>query len=172
MYSEASKVAIETFSSEASIAILNFEKYVNGAVIQWDRIQEVKQIMIREVLGGASPSADRALMQRLFLEVYFYYTCYDKARMHLSHFVRSDGDPELESLWQDVRREFKPFYDALANLENIENSVTSKHLFESGSLERDEFTFGRERFDIGEDGLKLLTAIYEQVIDLVKARIE
>lgn len=172
MYSEASSIALETFSSEASIAILTFEKYVNGALTQWGRIQEVKQLLIRDLLNGVDRNTNPAFMQRLFLDVYFYYLCYDKARIHLSYFVRSDGDPELESLWQDIKVEFKPFYDALTNLENAEGGLTSKYLFELGSLEADEFVFGGERFDISEEGLKLLTAIYEQVIELVKARKE
>lgn len=70
MYSEASGIALETLSSEASIAILTFEKYVNGAAIQWNRIQEVKQLMVRGMLNGVNQSTDPALMQRLFLEVY------------------------------------------------------------------------------------------------------
>lgn len=172
MYSEASGIALETFSSEASVAILIFEKYVNGAVIQWNRIQEVKQLMVRGVLNGTNQSTNPAFMQRLFLEVYFYYLCYDKARIHLSYFVKSDGDPELESFWQDIKSEFKPFYDALANLESVENGLSSRHLFELGNLEAEEFVFGGERFNIGREGLKLLTAIYEQVIELVKARKE
>jgi len=172
MYSEASNIALGTFSSEASIAILTFEKYVNGAMIQWNRVQELKQLMVRGMLNGVNQSTDPAFMQRLFLEVYFYYLCYDKARIHLSYFVKSDGDPELEGFWQDVKSEFKPFYDALANLENIENGLSSRYLFELGNLEAEEFVFGGERFNISEGGLKLLTAIYEQVIELVKARKE
>lgn len=39
-------------------------------------------------------------------------------------------------------------------------------------MEAEEFIFGGERFNIGEEGLRLLTAIYEQVIELVKARKE
>ncbi len=170
MYDEAAGVALETSSSEASIAALTLEKYVNGAIIQWNRIEEIKQTIVREILHKPDPRIDRLLMQRLYLEVYFYFLCYDKARNHMRHFIKADGDPELENLWESLKFTFRLSSDSLSRLEFIEDRLPSEHLFDIGTLENDTFTLAGKHFDISAKGLRLLTNAYEKAIETLRSR--
>lgn len=152
-------------SFEASVALLTLERYVNGATIQWNRIQADKI-----ALPGPGPGVDQTLMLTLFLDIHFYFVCYDKAQNLLKHFVKTDGDPKLDNLWQTLKSKFKPFNDARNHLEHIETRIKRKYLSDFGNLYKDTFTFGGERFDISASGLKILTDAYEQVVGILRLR--
>lgn len=165
MYNQALDVLWKACSFEASVALLTLERYINGAIIQWNRIQVDKR-----ALPGPGPGVDQALMLALFLDIHFYFVCYDKAQNLLQHLVKTDGDPRLDDLWQTLRPKFKPFNDARNHLEHIETRIAGKYLPDFGNLENDTFTFGGERFDISASGLEILTDAYEQVVGILGSR--
>ena len=165
MYNEALNIIWKVHSFEASVALLTLEKYVNGTIIQWDRIQAEKR-----ALPWPGPGVDQTLMLTLFLDIHFYFVCYDKSQNLLEHLAKTDGDPKLDNLWQTLKPKFKPFNDARNHLEHIETRIKSKYLSDFGNLENDTFTFGGERFDVSASGLKILTDAYEQVVDILGSR--
>ncbi|NIO86048.1 MAG: hypothetical protein GTN53_36270 [Candidatus Aminicenantes bacterium] len=165
MYYETINIIWKANSFEASVSLCILEKYVNRTIIQWNRIQESK-----ELLPGPGPGVDQTLMEYLFSDIHFYFICYDKAQNLLENLAKADGDPKLDNLWQTFKPKFKPFNDARNHLEHIETRITKKYLMDFGNLEDDTFTFGGERFDISVSGLKILTDAYEQVVDIFKAR--
>jgi len=165
MYNEALNIIWKAYSFEASVALLTLERYVNGTMIQWNRIQADKR-----ALPGPGPGVDQTLMLTLFLDIHFYFVCYDKAQNLLEHLARTDGDSKLGNLWQMLKPKFKPFNDARNHLEHIETRITRKYLSDFGNLENDTFTFGGERFDISASGLKILTDAYEQVVGILRSR--
>jgi len=113
---------------------------------------------------------DSTLMLTLFLDIHFYFVCYDKAQNLLKHFAQIDGDPKLDNLWQTFESKFRPFNDARNHLEHIETRIKKKYLSDLGNLYKDTFTFGGERFDISASGLKMLTDAYEKVIGILRLR--
>lgn len=165
MYDEALKIQSKPRSFEAFVALLTLERYVNGAIIQWDRIQADK-----EALPGPGPGVDRTLMLKLFLDIHFYFICCDKAQNLLGYLSKTDGGPKLVRLWQTLKPNFKPFNEARNHLEHIETRIKKKYLFDLGNLENDTFTFGGERFDISASSLKILTDAYEQVVNILRSR--
>ena len=165
MYNDALNVMWKACSFEASVALLTLERYVNGTMIQWNRIQADKR-----ALPGPGPGVDQKFMLTLFLDIHFYFVCYDKAQNLLQHLSKTDGDPKLNNLWQTLEPKFKRFNDARNHLEHIEERITEEYLFDFGNLENDTFTFGRDRFDISASGLKTLTDAYEQVVGILRPR--
>ena len=165
MYNEALNIIWKARSFEASAALLTLERYVNGTMIQWNRIQANKR-----ALRPPSPGVDQTLMLTLFLDIHLYFVCYDKAQNLLEHLAKTDGDPRLDNLWQTLRPKFKPFNDARNHLEHIETRITRKYLSDFGNLENDMFTFGGERFDISASGLQILTDAYGQVVAILRSR--
>jgi len=166
MYNEALNIIRKAHSFKASAALLTLERYVNGTMIQWNRIQSDKR-----ALPGPGPGVDQTLMLTLFLDIHFYFVCYDKAQNLLKYLAEeTDGDAKLNNLWQTLRHKFKPFNDARNHLEHIENRIRRRYLSDFGNLENDTFTFGGERFDISASGLQILTDAYEQVVAILRAR--
>lgn len=164
MYDEAVHVMRKAHSSKASMTLWFLEKYVNGATIQWNRIQET-----RRALPGPGPGVDGTLMQALFLDIHFYFVCYDKAQNLLEHFAALDGDLELNNLWQTIGPQFRPFNDARNHLEHIEERI-ARGVSDLGNLEKETYTFDGERFDVSASGLRILTDAYEQVVHILRSR--
>ena len=165
MYNEALNIIWKAHSFEASVVLLTLEKYVNGTMIQWNRIQADKK-----ALPGPGPGVDQTLMQTLFLDIHFYFICYDKVQNLLEHLAGTDGDSKLNNLWQILKPKFKPFNNARNILEHIETRMEKKHLSDFGNLRNDTFSFGGKRFDISASGLKILTDAYEQVVGILRSR--
>jgi hypothetical protein len=165
MYNEAVNVILKAHISKASIALLILEKYVNGTMIQWNRIQADKR-----ALPGPGLGVDQTLMQTLFLDIHFYFICYDKVQNLIEYLTETDGDSKLNNLWQILKPKFEPFNTARNHLEHIETRMEEKYLYDFGNFENDIFSFGGECFDISASGLKILTDAYEQVIDILRSR--
>jgi len=174
MYDKALDILWKARSFEEGVTLLILERYVNGTILQWDRIQIDKRALPGPGRGyrGAfqTTGVDRRVMLTLFLDIHFYFICYDKAQNLLECFVKADGDPKLHILWQRLRPKVKPFNDARNILEHIETRIKRKYLSDFGNLVNDTFTFGGKRFDISKSGLKILTNAYEQVVSLLEPR--
>lgn len=165
MYDETLNIIWKANSLKASVALLTLENYVNGAMIQWNRIQAEKR-----ALPGLGPGVDKTLMQTLFLDIHFYFICYDKAQNLLKCLAETDGDSKLNNLWKILKPKFKPFNNARNILEHIETRMEKKHLSDFGNLRNDTFSFGGKRFDISASGLKILTDAYEKVVGILRSR--
>jgi len=165
MYDETLNIIWKANSLKASVALLTLEKYVNGTMIQWNRIQEDEI-----ALPGPGPGVDQTLMQTLFLDIHFYFICYEKAQNLLERLAGTDGDPKLYNLWKIHKPKFKPFNDARNHLEHIDERMKKKYLSDFGNIKNGTFSFGGECFDISASGLKILTDAYEQVVGILRSR--
>jgi hypothetical protein len=168
MYKNALDIIWETNSFEASVALLIFEKYVNGVEIQWERIQQDKK-----ALPGSGPGVDLKIMQTLFFDIHFYFVCIDKVQNLLEKIAELDGDPELKTLWDRYKPLFKPFNDVRNILEHIEREITNKeNLSDFGNIYNDAYTFGGKKFDISNNGLNLAIDAYKDVCRVISRRKE
>lgn len=137
------------------------ENYVNGTTIQFERIQSSKasllagkRVMVRSILT-------------LFLDVHFYFVCYDKAQNLFKEISERVGDEEIISFWAEHESNFKSFNDARNHLEHIETRATAKYLNDFGNLKNDTFTFGGEEFDVSREGLDYLTEAFQIFVDIL-----
>ncbi|MGH8103948.1 MAG: hypothetical protein ACREJQ_05455 [bacterium] len=154
-------------SNQAKVAFLSFENYVNGAVIQWHRIQESKTR-----LPGPGPGVDPILIWTLFLDIHFFFICGDKVQNLLDCLAKSDGTHDLQNFWDNWKSRLKPFNDARNHLEHLDSRITSPkdYLSDFGNLHGDTYSFGGESYDVSIGALIMLTAVYEEVIRLLDAR--
>ena len=162
---KASDIVWEMHSLDGSVALVTFEKYVNGAIIQWNRIQVDKK-----ALPGRGPGVNHTLMLTLFLDVHFYFVCIDKAQNLLGYIAEIEEDTKLEALWKGLKPKFKPFNDARNHLEHIESRIKKENLSDFGNLHNDSFTFGGNTFDISVSGLQMLKDAYEQMLTILSSR--
>jgi len=165
MYDIASNVWGKTKTVEDFVILHLLERYVNGAIIQWERIQKVKK-----ELPGPGPGVDGVLMSTLFLDIHFYFICYEKAQNLFKKLTETDGDQKLYDLWNYYKSKFKPYNDARNHLEHMETRMDEKYLSDFGNLSKDTYTFGGERFDISHSGLEMLTKAYKKIIDILNSR--
>jgi hypothetical protein len=106
---------------------------------------------------------DRFLLQTLFLDIHFYFICYDKAQNLFKIIVNIDGNQELKNLWEKFKPLFKPYNNVRNHLEHIEERIRNTSLSDFGNLRDNIYTFGGEQFDIGPSSLKVLTDVYESI---------
>lgn len=166
LYREAIYLMDRT-SWEASVALTILEKYVNGAIIQRERIETDKS-----ALPGPGPGVDHRLMLTLFPDVHFYFICLDKARSLFRRIAETDEDPLLQNLWNRFEPRFRPYRRARNHLEHIEERIRPTYLRDFGNLTDDIYTFGGERFDISRTGLGIFTDAYEELISILRTRRE
>lgn len=165
IYEMVPDVIWKTNNFESSVGLLILKKYVNGTIIQWDRIQ-----IDKKMLPGPGPGVDHRLMDTLFLDIHFYFVCFDKCQNLIEYLAKTDGDPKLDVLWQELKPKFKPFNDARNHLEHIETRLTKDYFSDLGNMLNDTYTFGGDSYNVSASGLKILTDAYEQILTIIGSR--
>jgi hypothetical protein len=167
MYDQAMSLMGRMKTDRAGVALHFFEQYVNGAIIQWERIQKVK----KEFLAPAT-RVNPFLVQTLFMDIHFYFICHDKVQNLFEKIASMEGDQELTRLWEKSKPIFRPYNNVRNHLEHIDERINNKSLSDFGNLRNDIYTFGPEQVDIGPLNLKILTEAYEKVIDHLNSRLK
>lgn len=137
------------------------ERYVNAAIAQLDRV--------RETVEQISDYHGTWLLDQILLDIHYYFICWDKTQNLLERLNEVYPDPKMERLWQGFRLVCRPFNDARNHLEHIDERL-ARNPNETGTIQGDVFVFADERFDISEAGLKVLTDMYEEVINILALR--
>lgn len=167
MYNEALKITTELSKlpnppTKIIISILLLEKYVNGAIMEWEQIQSSIS-----TLRAVKPTGDYELkpqLDNIFLHIHFFFICAEKAQNMVKFLSENHDSDELKSLWESTKNNFRPFNDARNHLEHIETRMNENNFRDFGNLSNDTFTFAGERFDIGDDALRIITDLYEKII--------
>ena len=128
MYNESLNIILKANSDKGSMALLILEQYVNGTILQWNRIQVDRNVILDIYKQGLC--VNRIKILTLFLDIHFYFICYDKSQNLIKKFIKYDDDPTLESLWQTLEPKFKLFNDARNHLEHIDDRIKSRYLLE------------------------------------------
>src|SRR5262245_35298591 len=134
------------------------ERYVNAAISQLDRVRQ-------SIDAGWNYSGTWSLDQ-LLVDLHFYFICWDKAQNLLNRLAMIHGDPRLRDLWSAFQPACKPFNDARNHLEHIDERL-ERNPDETGSIQGEVFFFAGERFDTSQASLKLLTDMYEEVVNIL-----
>jgi hypothetical protein len=161
IYREAHKL-FEGMPSEHWSVIWVLERYVNGAISQLDRI--------RRTLDQGGGYNGTWLLDQIGLDVHSYFICWDKAQNLLRQLVRVHPNAELAKIWAEFEPICRPFNDARNHLEHIDERL-ARDPRNTGAVQGDFFVIAGERFDVSQAGLKLLTDMYEEVINIITLRI-
>jgi len=109
-------------------------------------------------------------METLFLDVHFYFVCFDKAQS-LVHFLAVEScGPKPKEIWAGSKADFRPYNDARNHIEHVESRIKRENHRDLGNMVGSTDTFSGEKFDIGAAGLKRLTAVYEKVVEALKGQ--
>jgi len=139
-------------------ALWLLERYVNAAISQLDRV--------REAIDTAWNYSGTWSLDQLLVDLHFYFICWDKAQNLLGRLVTVHADPRLEHLWSAFKPVCKPFNDARNHLEHIDERLACNP-DQTGHIQGDTFLFAGEKFDVSPSGLKLLTDMYEEVVNIL-----
>jgi hypothetical protein len=129
------------------------ERYVNAAISQLN--------LVRQSIDAGWNYSGTWSLDQLLVDLHFYFICWDKAQNLLNRLAMIHGDPRLRDLWSAFEPACKPFNDARNHLEHIDERL------ETGSIQGDVFFFAGERFDASQASLKLLTDMYEEVVNIL-----
>jgi hypothetical protein len=90
------------FASEKAKHTLHLaEVYINGLIVQWNRISEdmdaLNFLTFKEnpLSSAEDKNAWWQFHQRYSLDIHFYLICWDQIEKHLDSFVEAQGDPAL-----------------------------------------------------------------------------
>lgn len=133
------------------------ERYVNGAIMQHQRVQE----SIRTICAPKG-AAKAIYLEMIAINVHLYLICYDKARNFIESISKIDGDPKLKTLWGTLSPQFEPFRIARNRLEHVDGRLPK-----TPAVHGDTFVFDDLRCDISAAGLKMLTDAYEEFIRML-----
>lgn len=185
-------IPIKSFlgSLESHLLLDSMEKYVNGVIIQWNRIQSAKmkisEIVKEEIeIWNTYPILQRSkelteernkkwkivenkktlTFSILFLGIHFYFICCEKVQNTIKKLAEVESNGDLFVLWVDLKPKFKPYNDARNHLEHIETRTTQKYASDRGNLCDDKYTLGGKEFDISYESLKFICGSYEQVLN-------
>ncbi|MFA4843521.1 MAG: hypothetical protein WC632_01055 [Candidatus Margulisiibacteriota bacterium] len=174
LYNIPSELLFNIHNNKAKLAFFLFEKYVNGAIIQWDRINTLNSILnkLAKTVNTTKLMVRREFWQKhemMFLDVHYYFICGDKVDKLFQLFCSYEEDPLLRPLKRQYLRKLKIFKEARDMIEHIDKNVKN-NCTDLGNIINDTYTFGGKKFDISKKGLNSLIDLYNAVIELLKSR--
>lgn len=174
LYNETRKLLWKMKDIQGSAALITLEKYINGALIQQDRIKIDKQnILNRSKQKTKTLEQLLAIAHALTLNIHFYYICLDKCRSLFKFISDNEGDFDIQNLWKKYKKEFQPCRNIRNHLEHIEQRISKKrYLHDLGNVVGDSFKFGGKSFDIGKKSLSPFIDAYEELLAILHARFE
>jgi len=171
-----------SLSPKSKSLLVSLERYVNGAIIEWYRIDSEKRQLINEIYrrleeagkiekGVLEDKIDPyvfKIIDKFSLDIHFYFICCEKVQNLIKILSESENNQELKDLWNSLNLSFKPYNDARNHLEHIDERTTPRYINDLGNIQGDIFTFGGERYDISKKSLDFICQSYEKVLKIVK----
>ena len=197
LYRGCGNMATKSRSSKAHIALAQLEDYVNGTIIQTNRVSNAKEKSIfgKEAHSKILQTITKEIKERkkemaeiinshdnyseclqLSLDVHQLLICIDKVQNLVKYIAKEDGDPKLEALWNKVEPQFLPFNEARNYLEHIEQRIRDKVDDEGLSGTDGQILQFRDRegnwkeIKIDDTGLKLVQNTYDELISILRSR--
>jgi hypothetical protein len=147
-------VATRFKSTTARNALYLVEFYVNGLVVQWNRIADDMNLANRiQWSGEISTNVDAAkafvqLQDRFRLDIHFYLICWDKIDKHFELFDRAQSESDITSVRARIR-------------DLLSKGALARHFLEHLDKHVPEGEVGIRSAAIGSDGR--FTFTYEDV---------
>jgi len=148
-----------------------FESYVNGAMIQWDRVQSdrAESFASFERSREEWPTPpDRTPHRRLFLDVHFMLVCADKVQALVIRLAKKHPGAEIAALCERHKAEFKAWNDFRNHLEHIDDRIDK--FGDLGNLNDWTYTFAGEKLDLVVVA-KAVPEVYESALAAIKAAV-
>ncbi len=158
---------------KASVALGIMEKYCNACIIQYLRIQDTRkrqhQLLesVRQLqYNPAQELSD--LNSQLFMDIHFYLIAGDKVQNMLEKIGDLLDIASVKLLFTNNKTYFKSWNDMRNHLEHQEQRLRVKFLSNFGNLANETYLFGADKFDIGENNLKKILSLYEELLKILE----
>lgn len=165
---------------ELSLMLYTLEKYVNGAIIEMNRLERTRRNIHRKLSNLNrdinTPYVKDYYLTYLTCDTHFYFICIDKCYKLIAQLSQELNDKDIEELKMKIDKIFD--ITAIRNhLEHIEDRSRGflnlkdkeknikKHISDFGNFVGDHFSFHNQKFPSGKKSLEQLKNIY---VDLLK----
>lgn len=153
-----------------AVAMDQINKYLVGARTQIRRIkrsvEKIDQSHSDMMKPGLSPTSWQAALEQAFLDIHYYFVCWDAARKMIEFLKTHSGFKAVGEVYKHHRRVLERYGDARDHLEHYDERLCGRKKKENlavpsdmGNLHGYVYTLGGERYDAGPDSLKKLERI-------------
>jgi hypothetical protein len=188
MYDQAIKYSFclsnnQKQAHEAFLLLYSLEKYVNGAIIQanriartrkatWDRFHNIMRAA-REGRTILTSRKEANSSTKLYCDYHFYFICIGQIHKIMYRLYRLLDNQNLDKVHDKFKRGFpQGIRDDLEHLDERaigkkkKNSINVED-FSFGNFPGDKFSFGEEEYAVNKETVKALKDIYQEILDLL-----
>lgn len=160
------------------LLLYNIEKYVNGAILQAQRVNQERRVHFKKYLGLKLAFFRRR--EKIFLDAHFYFVCVGQIEKNLKRLKNQLMNNKLNKIYQEFQINFD---SAIRNdLEHIDARAVGKAKLEKEVDEKtkgqwmrdfvnfqgDKLSFGGKQYTINNESIKKLKNIYKNIISVIR----
>jgi len=167
-------------NAEAFLLLHELETYVNGAIIQLNRLKRTRKTIdckLKELnrTGRNRPTGPIKKdfnLTRLHCDYHFYFICIGQINKLLKTIGEVLDDQDIKNLFDKFDRKFP--IEIRDHLEHLHERAQGKkykryigHISDFGNFVGDRFTFAGKSYSVGVKDLTDLKLIYEELINII-----
>jgi len=174
-----------TKSLELFLLLHSLEKYVNGAIIEMNRLEKTRKNItkklsnLRQNLG--TPRKNDFQLTYLACDTHFFFICIDKCYKLITQLSLELNDDEIKKIKTKLNKVFD-IATIRNHLEHIEDRCRGylnlkdkkqnikKHISDFGNFAGDDFSFNNKKYPSGKKSLEELKNIYLDLIKILDVR--
>jgi len=174
-----------TKSLELFLLLHSLEKYVNGAIIEMNRLEKTRKNITKKLSklrqNIDTPRKKDFQLTYLACDTHFYFICIDKCYKLIAQLSLELGDNEIKKLKTKLNKVFD-IATIRNHLEHIEDRCRGylnlkdkkqnikKPINDFGNFARDDFSFNNKKYPSGKKSLEELKNIYIELIKILDER--
>ncbi|MEA3449782.1 MAG: hypothetical protein U9Q85_02280 [Patescibacteria group bacterium] len=161
--------------------LLEIENYVNGAVIQMNRLERHRarlRIMLNDIRESKKVNQNKFRSTYFACDTHYYFICIDKIYKLLKNLHEELNDEKIKKLRARINKYFN-ISTVRNHLEHIEDRCVGflslndkknnnkKQINDFGSFLGDDYTFNNEKYPSSKISLKEIKDIYKELIKIL-----
>lgn len=170
---------------ELSLMLFTLEKYVNGAIIEMNRLERtrrnIKKTFSNPHRNIGTPRAKDNYLTYLACDTHFYFICIDKCYKLIAQLAIELNDRDIHKLKMrlnkifnitTVRNHFEHIEDRCRGYLSLSDKKNKRqrHIQDFGNFAGDYFSFNNIMFPSDRKSLEELKNIYLELIDILDKR--
>jgi hypothetical protein len=181
MYDSATKYAFylstnPKVAQQASILLYELETYVNGAIIETDRLIRTRKVidnrmkMYMDKIEQRPTNKKDTNLLKLHLDYHFYFICIGQISKLLKGLVEILDDQDLKNILVEFDSKFPK--EIRNDLEHINERARGRkfnkdigHISDFGNFAGDSFSFDGKMYHINKESLGYIKAMYKAVLN-------
>lgn len=167
----------------AFLLLYNLEKYVNGAIIEMNRLSRIRIAIDKDIQKAITQLHRRKNFNLTYLanDTHFYFVCIDKVYRLLFNLGVELNDPDIKALARKLGKTFD-IRTIRNHLEHIDDRCLGfltlkdkqkgirKHISDFGNFTGDSFSFNGRQFPSGKGSLSDLKQIYIDLVGILEKK--